>query len=232
MIKRTVLHTALGALFAAATGIASVVHAAPPVLGVGSAPTDRPPPTAPGHNKLECFSGTTDEGSTEGGTCRILGRGAMGPAILDLTDDSFDTAYAGVRYAQSNIYGSALGDIRHLRFHYVANDDDLVEGNLVLNLPIDEDGDEDTDGIATIDVANCPGVDGVVNVIEDDACVILYNGDEYDNWDAFVEAFPDALIATDVDAELVATRGADDNAASYRVNAVMIGKPGHNPGKP
>jgi hypothetical protein len=235
MIKRTALHIALCAALAAPATVASIAFAAPPVLGVGAAPVDRPPPTAPGHNKLQCFDGTTDEASEDdGGTCRIVGRGAMGPAILDLTEDGFDTSFAGVRYAESNLYGTALGDVRHLRFHYVADDEELVAGNLVLILPIDADGTGASFEDAIIDVAVCPGTDGVVNVIADDECVIDFAGGTYDNWAALVEAFPDAIIADaeDASALIVATRGADDNAASYRVSAVMIGKPGHKPGKP
>ena len=110
---------------------------------------------------------------------------------------------AGVYYQESSIYGAALGDIKQLGFHYVADDEDLGPGNLSLNIPIDEDGD----GVSPTQYAvhrrfYCPGTDGVVEHPEDDECGIWYvpASVQYENWDAFVEAleeFPDALVATD-----------------------------------
>lgn len=227
-MKRTLLHTALGALFAASVGMASVASAAPPT-GVGSAPFEAPPATAPGHNKLVCFSGSTDEGSIYGGTCTIVGRGAMGPAILDVTSDDPDGAYAGVYYENGSIYGEPLADITHLSFNYVADDEDLTPGNLRISLPVDENGDGITEMFAFIDVFYCPGTDGAVDVINDEECGIWYNNIQYANWDAFIAAFPDALVAEDNFAFVIAERPPGSNAASYRVNAVKIGKPGNNP---
>ena len=233
-MKSTVLRIAIGAAFAAATALAPSALAAPPVMSVGAASLDAPPRTAPGKNKLECFDGTTDEGSTQGGTCTRQGRGAMGPAILDVTSDNAEGAYAGVYYLESSIYGAPLGDIKQLRFHYIATDDEIAFGNLALNIPIDANGDgvfdPDAESYASIDISLCPGTDGVVDAIEDDECVIFYAGDEYENWAAFVdaleEASPDAVVAAEERAALVATRGAEDGPATYRVNAVKIGKPG------
>jgi len=224
-MKRTLLHTALGAVFAATATMASLAAAAPPVTSAASAPFAAPPATAPGKNKLKCFDGPS-EGAPQGGACTIQGRGAMGPATLDVSSTDPDGDYAGVYYQEGSIYGAELGDIKQLSFHYVANDDDLGPGNLSLNIPIDEDGDGTTEQYAFIDVFYCPGTDGVVDAIEDDACGIWYNSIQYTNWDAFVAAFPDALIATDNFAFVIAERTPTENAASYRVNAVKIGKPG------
>lgn len=224
-MKRTLLHTALGAVFAATAAIASVAVAAPPVTSVAAAPFDAPPATAPGKNKLKCFDGPS-EGAPQGGACTMAGRGAMGPAVLDVSSTDPDGDYAGVYYQESSIFGSALGDLRQLGFHYIANDDAIVPGNLSLNIPIDEDGDGTTEAYAFIDVFYCPGSDGVVDALHDDECGIWYNSVQYENWDAFVDAFPDALVATDNFAFVIAERTPTDNAASYRVNAVKIGKPG------
>ena len=225
MNHRTFLHGALGALFAAGAALAPAALAAPP-MSAAAAPFDRgPPATAPGHNKLKCFDGPS-EGTEFGGTCTIVGRGAMGPAVLDVSSTDPQGDYAGVYYAESSIFGAALGDIDRLGFHYVATDDAIAPGNLSLNIPIDENGDGVTEQYAFIDVFYCPGSDGVVDAIEDDECGIWYAGVQYSNWDAFVDAFPDALVATDNFAFVIAERTPTDNAASYRVNAVKIGKPG------
>ena len=225
MTKRTLLHTALGAVFAASATMTSLAVAAPPAMGVGSAPFDSPPRTAPGKNKLLCFDGPS-EGAPQGGSCTRVGRGAMGPAILDLTADDPDGSFAGVYYEESSIFGAALDDITQLRYHYIATDEEIVPGNLSLNIPIDEDGDGDTEAYAFIDAFYCPGTDGAVDAIEDEACGIWYDNVQYVNWDAFVDAFPDALVATDNYAFVIAERTLTDGPASYRVNAVKIGKPG------
>jgi hypothetical protein len=224
-MKQTLLHAAIGAVFAATATMAAVATAAPPVTSVAAAPFDAPPLTAPGKNKLKCFDGPS-EGEPQGGSCTMVGRGAMGPAILDVSSTDPDGDSAGVYYQEGSIYGATLDSIRQLGFHYIANDDEILPGNLSLNIPIDEDGDGSYEAYAFIDVYYCPGTDGVVDAINDEECVIYYNGLPYENWDALVEAFPDALVATDAFAFVVAERTPTDNAASYRVNAVKIGKPG------
>jgi len=236
-MRHTLVHTALVAVFAATATMASFAVAAPPTNSAVAEPFAAPPATAPGKNKLLCFDGPSED-TDRGGLCRRVGRGAMGPVILDLTADDPEGSFAGVYYQESKIFGAALDDIKQLRFHYKATDDEIVEGNLSLNIPIDLDGDgafepEDAanpEQYAKVDVFYCPGTDGVVDAIEDDECVILYDGDEYENWDAFVEAlveeFPEARVATDRFAFIMARRMLDDGPASYRVNAVKIGKPG------
>jgi hypothetical protein len=156
----------------------------------------------------------------------MQGNGAKGPAILDVSSTDPDGDYAGVYYQESSIHGAALGDVKQLGFHYTANDSALGPGNLSLNIPIDEDGDGVTEQYAFIDVFYCPGTDGVVDALHDEECGIWYDGVQYENWDAFVDEYPDALIATDNFAFVIAERTPTENAASYRVNAVKIGKPG------
>jgi hypothetical protein len=224
-MRYTLLHTALGAVFAATATMASLALAAPPVMSAGSAPFASPPLTAPGKNKLKCFDGPS-EGAPQGGSCTMQGNGAKGPAILDVSSTDPDGDYAGVYYQESSIHGAALGDIRQLGFHYVASDSAIAPGNLSLNIPIDEDGDGVTEQYAFIDVFYCPGTDGVVDALHDEECGIWYDGVQYENWDALVDEYPDALVATDNFAFVIAERTPTDNAASYRVNAVKIGKPG------
>ena len=224
-MKQKLLHTALGAVFAATATMASLAIAAPPVMSAGAAPFAAPPLTAPGKNKLKCFDGPSED-APQGGSCTMQGNGAKGPAILDVSSTDPDGDYAGVYYQESSIHGTALGDIKQLGFHYIANDDELNPGNLSLNIPIDEDGDGVTEQYAFIDVFYCPGTDGVVDALHDEECGIWYDGVQYENWDALVEEFPDALIATDNFAFVIAERTPTENAASYRVNAVKIGKPG------
>lgn len=227
-MKNTLLHVALGAAFLAASAMALPASGAPPVTSMSSSKksdsANGPPATAPGHNKLKCFDGPS-EGTQFGGQCAI-GRGAMGPATLDVSSDDPDGDYAGVYYQESSIFGAALGDIKQLGYHYVADDDEIVPGNLSLNIPIDEDGDGVTEAYAFIDAFYCPGSDGVVDALHDEECGIWYNNVQYDNWDAFVAAFPDALVATDNFAFVIAERTPTDGPATYRVNAVKIGKPG------
>jgi hypothetical protein len=227
-MKNTLLHVALGAAFLAVSAAAPVAYSAPPVNSMSSAKFNDsakgPPPTAPGHNKLKCFDGPS-EGTVFGGLCTV-GRGAMGPATLDVSSDDPDGDYAGVYYLEGSMYGGPLGAIKQLGYHYIADDDEIVPGNLSLNIPIDEDGDGVTEGYAFIDAFYCPGSDGVVDVLHDEVCGIFYLGVEYDNWDALVAAFPDALVATDNFAFVIAERTPTDGPATYRVNAVKIGKPG------
>jgi len=111
-MKRTLLHAALGAAFAATTTLASLSVAAPPVMSAGSAPFAAPPATAPGKNKLKCFDGPS-EGAPQGGSCTMKGRGAMGPATLDVSSTDPDGDYAGVYYQEGSIYGAEMEGTVH-----------------------------------------------------------------------------------------------------------------------
>jgi hypothetical protein len=225
-MKRTLVHTALGAVFAATATMASLAIAAPPVMSVGAAPFAAPPLTAPGKNKLKCFDGPS-EGAPQGGSCTMQGRGAMGPAILDNSSTDPDGDYSGVYYTESSIYGSPLSSIKQLGYHWKGSIEPQP-GNLSLNIPIDEDGDGDTEGYAFVDAFYCPGTDGVVDVLNDEECGIFYLGIEYANWDALVAAFPDALVADDNFAFVIAERTPAEPPATWRINAVKFGKPGNN----
>lgn len=210
-MKRTLLSAALAAAFATAVTVATPAISAPPV-------------NAPGQNKLLCFDGQT-EGTIYSGTCTLVGKGAMGPAILDNSSTDPDGDYSGVYYADSSIYGSLLTDITQLGYHYTGTIEPMP-GNLSMNLPIDTNNDGTTDGYAFIDAYYCPGTDGVVDVINDAECGIWYLGLEYASWADFLAAFPGAKVATDAYAFVVAERTPTEPAATWRVNAVKFGKPG------
>lgn len=207
-MKPTLLYAAVAVTFAAA--VAGTAHSAPPA-------------TAPGQNKLLCFDGTTDGGF--GGTCTRTSQGAMGPAILDNSDDNAAGDYAGVYYENSSLYGQLLADVSQLGYKYVGTIAPLP-GNLSLNIPLDTTGDGLTDGYAFIDAYYCPGTGGAVDAINDAACGIWYLGIEYANWAALVGAFPTGTIATDADAFVIAERTPAEPPAVWRVNNVKLGKPG------
>jgi hypothetical protein len=198
--------------------IASVVLVGASVVGTaGVAASD---PIAPGTNKLLCFDGTTD-GLGYGGTCTV-GRGALGPATLDNSDDNAAGDYAGVYVLTSDLYGSLLSDVSRLGYNYRGTTTP-TPGNLSLNVPVDVDGDGDTDGWAYVDAYYCAGTDGHVDIVNDADCGIWFMGVEYASWDALVAAFPDARVATDNYVFIVAERTPAEPAAVWRITAVKFG---------
>lgn len=207
----TPLRAAIAAAFAAALATIPMAWSAPVA-------------TAPGQNKLLCFDGTTDGGF--GGTCTLTSKGAKGPAILDNTDDDPAGDYSGVYVEESTLIGALLADVRQLGYHWIGTIDPLP-GNLSLNLPLDTTGDGATDGYAFIDAYYCPGVDGVVDAVNDPACGIWYLGIEYANWAALVAAFPTGTIATDGSLPFViAERTPAEPSALWQVRNVKLGKGG------
>lgn len=215
-MKRTLLSAALATAFATAVTMAAPASSAQP--------DNAPPLNAPGQNKLVCFDGPS-EGTIYSGSCTLIGRGAMGPAILNNSSDDPDGDYSGVYYENSSIYGSLLSDITQLGYKYTGTIDPMP-GNLSMNLPIDTTGDGLSDGYAFIDAYYCPGTAGVVDVIHDDECGIWYLGVEYGSWVEFIAAFPIATVATDNFAFVVAERTPTEPAATWRVWNVKFGKPG------
>jgi hypothetical protein len=182
------------------------------------------PPTAPGHNKLLCFDGTTDGGF--GGTCTLKSKGAKGKATLDLTDDNANGDYAGVYTADSKLYGMLLTDVTQMSYHW-SGTIDPQPGDLSYNIPIDTNGDGTTEFFAFVDAFYCPGVDGVVDIVNDVDCVIYEGGvTPRANWDALVAAHPGAKIATDNFVFLIAERTPAEPDAVWIVNNVKFGKAG------
>lgn len=211
-MKPTLMHAAIAATFAAALATAPTVESAPPA-------------TAPGLNKIKCFDGPTD-GDVYGGSCLLMSKGAKGPAILDNTDDDPDGGYAGVYVENSTLIGRPLPAVRQLGYHWFGTIEPQP-GNLSLNLPLDTTGDDATDGYAFVDAYYCPGVDGVVDVVNDPECGIWYLGVEYENWAALVAAFPTGKIADDDNLPfVVAERTPAEPPALWVVRNVKFGKGG------
>jgi hypothetical protein len=180
--------------------------------------------TAPGLNKLQCFDGTTDGGF--GGTCTLKAKGAKGPATLDLSSSNVNGDYAGVFTENSTLYGQDLQDVTQMSYHYTASIAPQP-GNLSYNIPIDTNGDGDTEFFAFVDAFYCPGVDGVVDIVNDPDCVIFEGGvTPRANWDALVAANPGAKIATDNFVFVIAERTPSEPSAVYTVNNVKFGKAG------
>jgi hypothetical protein len=183
------------------------------------------PTTAPGHNKLLCFDGVTDDIGF-GGTCTLKSKGAKGPATLDLSSDDPDGDYAGVYTLDSNLYGALLTDVSQLSYHYTGTIDPQP-GNLSYNIPIDTNGDGDTEFYAFVDAFYCPGVNGVVNIIKDSECGIYEGGVIFrENWADFLAANPGAKVATDNFVFIVAERTPSEPSAVWTVNNVKFGKAG------
>jgi len=203
-------------------------------------------PTAPGGNTLKCFDGTTDTAdyyvpnnidAEFGGHCILPTSGSKGAAILDLSNATTarDGDYAGVYVEQTTLAGATLGSVTQLGYQYVGTKVPTL-GDLSLNLPVDENGDNSgTDNYAFVDAANCPGANGVVSVIGDPTCGVVYGGVLYSNWSAFAAAFPTATILSDIATGVVpfiiAERTPTEDPFSFTVSNVKLGKGGSLPGK-
>jgi len=183
------------------------------------------PSTAPGQNKIQCFDGVTDNVGFSG-TCTLNSSGAKGSATLDLSSGDPDGDYAGVYTLDSNLYGALLTDVTQLSYHYTGTIAPLP-GNLSYNIPIDTDGDGDTEFYAFVDAFYCPGVNGVVDIVNDSACVIYEGGvTPRANWAALLAANPGAKVATDAFVFIVAERTPIEPSAIWTVNNVKFGKAG------
>lgn len=206
--------------------IPTVVACGAIVLMVASAMpvTAGAPTTAPGQNKLQCFDGTTDGGF--GGTCTLNSSGAKGSATLNLSSSVAAGDYAGVFTLDSNLYGALLTDITQLSYHYTGTIA-AKPGNLSYNIPIDTDGNGTTNFYAFVDAFYCPGVNGVVDIVNDSVCVIYEGGvTPRANWAAFLAANPGARVATNNFVFVIAERTPSEPSAIWTVNNVKFGKAG------
>ena len=183
-----------------------------------------PPTTAPGQNKIQCFDGVTDGGF--GGTCTLNSSGAKGSATLNLSSTNPNGDYAGVYTLDSNLYGALLTDVTQLSYHYTGTIAPQP-GNLSYNIPIDTDGDGATNFYAFVDAFYCPGVNGVVDIVNDSVCGIYEGGvTPRANWAALLAANPGAKVATDAFVFIVAERTPSEPSAIWTVNNVKFGKAG------
>ena len=183
------------------------------------------PTTAPGQNKLLCFDGASDP-DIYGGTCTLKSKGAKGPATLDLSSGDPDGDYAGVYTLDSNMYGALLTDITQISYHY-SGTIAPQPGNLSYNIPINTSGGVVTDFYAFVDAFYCPGVNGVVDIVNDSVCVIYEGGViPHANWTAFLAAHPGAKVAPSSFVFIVAERTGGEPSAIWTVNNVKFGKAG------
>jgi hypothetical protein len=167
-------------------------------------------------NKLQCFSGTTDPGDFNG-TCTLIENGAE----LNTIDGDLDpnNNYAGVYIYNSNLDGKALVDVNKLSFDYDGST--ASGGSPRLSIPIDEDGDGDTDGYAFIDTLGCNDGSpdsGTLDAINDPTCLIWYGSTSYVNWAAFVAANPDYRIGDAIPFMIV------DQPGDFTVTNIQLGK--------
>jgi hypothetical protein len=194
-------------------------------------------PAAPGQNKLQCFDGTTDTangvtgGYTYGGTCTQPTSGAKGSAVLTMTDAAPDGDYAGVYINDTTLSGAPLGQVTQLTYKYVGTKVPTPT-ELSLNVPIDTNNNGTADGYAYVDAAYCPGVNGLVDVVNDPNCGFYWLGTVfYPNWAAFVTTNPGYKVGTDYLPFIVAERTPTDAAQTWTVSNVTLGKGGALPGK-
>jgi hypothetical protein len=169
-------------------------------------------------NKLQCFSGETDDPATYNGTCTLIQNGA----ILDTNYCDLDpnNNYAGVYIQNSNLGGKLLSDVGQLGFSYEG--DEAVGGSPRLSIPIDEDGDGDTEAYAFIDTLGCNDGDpnsGTLDAINDSTCTVAYGANTYENWAAFVEANPEYRIADDAVTFVIL-----DQPGEFTITNVRLGR--------
>ncbi len=177
------------------------------------------PSTAPGHNKLLCFDGPSDE-TIYGGDCTLMGNGAKGPATLDNTDGDIDGSYSGVYVESSKMYGKLLSDVTQVSFSYTG---EATAGSPRYSIPVDTDGDGDANGYIFVAAYYCNDGAGYVDVINDSTCTIYTNfsDESFDNWADLVATHPDWSVADDQYVFIVA-----DDAGIWTVSGVKFGKAG------
>jgi hypothetical protein len=198
------------------------------VLALAGSAFAAAPTTAPGQNKLLCFSGTTDgaAGGGFGGMCVLGPKGAKtnSTAILNNADTNPLGDYAGVYFQNSPLSGQLLSNVTKLGYTY-SGTTIPGPGDLSLNVPINLTGGTTTDGFAFIDAAYCPGVAGVVDVIGQTTCGFYWQGVTfYPNMAAFVTANPSAKVATDNLTFVIAERTPAESSAIWTVSKTILGK--------
>ena len=171
-----------------------------------------------GLNKLLCFSGT-DDGGIYGGTCAITRRGPMGSAVLDTTDGDPDGSYAGVYSTSRSIYGKPLSRIGSLSFRF--SGDAALAGSPRFSVPIDRDGDGDTDVWAYISAFYCDNGSGTVSPRNAGCTIFTSDGGNYAGISALTAAYPGATIANDNYVFVIS-----DEPGTWTVSHVRFGNAG------
>jgi len=160
---------------------------------------------APGQNKIICDADGDASATAKGAKGCELSVGAGGGAAF---------AYLSPAAA----WDTSLGSIDALSFAY--SGDAPVGGSPRFSLLIDEDGPgplEPAD-YAFVGASNCNDGSGLVDVINDETCLVDYRNVTYPNWDAFAAAYPHATLYF---AFVIV-----DQPGDYTINNVTIGKPG------
>ncbi len=177
---------------------------------------------APEGNKIQCFSGTQDTADNAGygpygGTCTQL---SPNRAFLDTSPCTEPNGcYAGVYLPNQEINGKLIGDVEKLSFNY--NGFGASGGSPRLSIPIDTDGDGDTEFFAFVDVLGCNDgstTRGKLDVINDPTCTIQAGSETFPNYAAFVAAHPTYKIAMDNYAFVV-----QDQPGEFTIWNVQIG---------
>jgi hypothetical protein len=172
-----------------------------------------------GLNKLLCFSGT-DDGGPYGGTCTLTRRGANSSALLVTNDGDPDGSYAGVYSNNRWIYGKSLSSISTLSFRF--SGDAASAGSPRFSVPIDTDGDGDTDIWAFISAFYCSNNSGTVSATNPGCTIFTSDGGSFSSVDALVEAYPDAEIANDNYVFVIS-----DEPGQWTISNVKFGRPGN-----
>ena len=169
-------------------------------------------------NKFQCFSGTTDGGFN--GTCTYTASGDG--AVLNTVDSDLDpnNNYAGVYLQNTNLDGKLLADVNKLAFSYAGSG--AAGGSPRFSIPIDTDGDGDTEAYAFIDTQGCNNGNpntGTLDAINDATCTVWFQDVSYPNWAAFAAANPTYRIAKDALAFIIV-----DQPGTFTITNIQIGK--------
>jgi hypothetical protein len=142
-------------------------------------------PAAAAPNPLLCFEGAP-------GDCTI------NPDGTSATLNTASGGYAGVYYARSDLSGDSVLTVAGLSFTYTCSSTTncVTGGSPRMSIPIDTDGDGDTESYAFIDANNC-GMTAATTGTVTQLCPVFFGDTLYANWAAFAAANSDAQIATD-----------------------------------
>jgi len=176
-----------------------------------------------GLNKLMCFSGT-DDGGIYGGTCTLTRRGANSSALLVTNDGDPDGSYAGVFSTNRFIYGKPLSSIGELSFRFSGNS--ATPGSPRFSVPIDTNGDGDTDIWAFISAFYCSDNSGNVSATNPGCTIFTSDGGSYSSIADLTAAYPGATIATDNYVFVIS-----DDPGMWTVSNVKFGHPGRGRGE-
>ena len=190
--------------------------------------------TPSGVDLLVCSEGI-GTGSEPDGTCTLSADHKKG--VLDNTSSDPDGDASSVYSLDNNPYGEFLSNITELSYSYKNLNFPVLlpqPGELSYNIPIDTDGDGDTDDFAFVDAAYC-GVksSASVNIVTAANCKIYDQAsNSYANWAAFVAAHQFAKVSlTDYYIFIISERVGDTpgpagRGTKWEISNVKFGKTG------